>query len=177
MLSAAKGNPSAFEKLYQIYLPSVCLYLRGLGCPESSVSDMAQEVFTRLWCRRQQLAGKSAFKACALGYANKVFLEEQRRLRRARGLAYRLAQDLPHSVVDPAGSEPEIAHTELKQSLDRTITRLTVRHQEAVRLYYAEQMSLEKAARAAGCTPKCFASRLLRARRVLRVLLEAQQTL
>jgi RNA polymerase sigma factor (sigma-70 family) len=133
---------------------------------------MVQEVFTRLWGHRQQYAGRSTLKTYVLGYANKIFREEQRRRRRTKALADYFSQNPPRGAAEPARPELEVVRAELRESLDRAIARLTVGHQQAVRLYYAERMSLEKAAQAAGCTRKCFASRLLRARRALRDLLK-----
>ena len=172
MQLAAQGSSSAFETLYRKYLPLVSLYLENLGCRQSSIPDLAQEVFARLWARRRQYAGESKLKTYILGYANKVLLEECRRQRRTRRLADHFCQDLPHAVSTSATPEMAAEYAEWRESLDGAILRLTVGQQEALRLYYVEQMSLEKAAHAAGCTKKCFASRLLRARRVLQGLMK-----
>jgi RNA polymerase sigma factor (sigma-70 family) len=132
MLSAAKGDSSAFAKLYRKYLPLVHLYLKRLGCQTSSVPDLAQEVFTRLWVRRRQYAGESTFKTYVLGYANKVFLEEQRHLRRDRALADHFSEGLSRTKTTSRRPDPGSAHDELKESLDRAIARLPARQQEAI---------------------------------------------
>jgi len=42
---------ASFMRLYDHFMPRLCLYLRGLGNPEVVAEDLAQEALLRLWQR------------------------------------------------------------------------------------------------------------------------------
>lgn len=171
MLRAAVGDASAFERLYLKYLPFVGFYLIGLDQRGSSVADMVQEVFTRLWANRTRFTGESTFKTYLFGYANRVWLEEQRHHMRNRSRADEFLRNGCRTGTESRGPDVAAEWEEMKELLEHAIMRLTVEQQQALRLWYAERMSLETAARAVGCTKRCFEGRLGRARRKLRDLM------
>ena len=41
----------SFMRLYDHFMPRLCLYLRGLGSPEAVAEELAQEALLRLWQR------------------------------------------------------------------------------------------------------------------------------
>ncbi|WP_425607150.1 sigma-70 family RNA polymerase sigma factor [Pseudoxanthomonas mexicana] len=52
MLSVARARDrAAFMRLYDHFMPRLCLYLRGLGSPEAVAEELAQEALLRLWQR------------------------------------------------------------------------------------------------------------------------------
>ena len=52
MLSVARARDrAAFMRLYDHFMPRLCLYLRGLGSPEAVAEELAQEALLRLWHR------------------------------------------------------------------------------------------------------------------------------
>ena len=42
---------ASFMRLYDHFMPRLCLYLRGLGSPDSVAEELAQEALLRLWQR------------------------------------------------------------------------------------------------------------------------------
>lgn len=175
MLRAAKGDSSAFGQLYGKYMPLVTLYLIGLNTEKASAEDLTQEVFVRLWARREKYRGDSKFKTYLFSHVSRVLLEQQRFHTRRRTLADRLSQDSSRVVASPRAPQAEAVRAELKEQVGRAITELTAQQAQALKLYYSEEMSLRKAAESAACSVKCFESRLIRARRKLgRILSEAE---
>ena len=52
MLAVARARDrAAFMRLYDHFMPRLCLYLRGLGSPEAVAEELAQESLLRLWQR------------------------------------------------------------------------------------------------------------------------------
>ena len=52
MLSVARARDrAAFMRLYDHFMPRLCLYLRGLGSPEAEAEELPQEALLRLWQR------------------------------------------------------------------------------------------------------------------------------
>lgn len=42
---------TSFMRIYDHFMPRLCLYLRGLGCQEAVAEELAQEALLRLWQR------------------------------------------------------------------------------------------------------------------------------
>jgi len=42
---------SCFMRIYDHFMPRLCVYLRGLGAPEAVAEELAQECLLRLWLR------------------------------------------------------------------------------------------------------------------------------
>jgi len=52
MLAVARQRDRAsFMRLYDHFMPRLCLYLRGLGSPEAVAEELSQEALLRLWQR------------------------------------------------------------------------------------------------------------------------------
>jgi RNA polymerase sigma factor (sigma-70 family) len=52
MVAVARVRDRAsFMRIYDHFMPRLCLYLRGLGCPEAVAEDLSQEALLRLWQR------------------------------------------------------------------------------------------------------------------------------
>ncbi|PZQ27440.1 MAG: RNA polymerase subunit sigma [Stenotrophomonas acidaminiphila] len=52
MLAVARVRCRAsFLRIYDHFMPRLCLYLRGLGCPEAVAEELGQEALLRLWQR------------------------------------------------------------------------------------------------------------------------------
>lgn len=48
---AASQDRDGFMRIYDHFMPRLCLYLRGLGSPEAVAEELAQEALLRLWQR------------------------------------------------------------------------------------------------------------------------------
>ena len=166
MLCARDGDRTAFEKLYRKYSVVVMRYLTGRYDHIVSPADVVQEVFARLWAQRHKYRGHGRFKTYLLAHVRRVYLEEVRLHGRQEAMAERLRQDPKHAGLE--APEPAISSVEAHDVLEHTITLLTAKQRQALRLYYTEQMSLHDAAKSMGCTQKCFESRLLRGLKKLR---------
>ncbi|WP_414710761.1 sigma-70 family RNA polymerase sigma factor [Pseudoxanthomonas sp.] len=52
MLAVARVRcRTSFMRIYDHFMPRLCLYLRGLGSPEAVAEELAQEALLRLWQR------------------------------------------------------------------------------------------------------------------------------
>lgn len=48
-----RRDRDSFMRIYDHFMPRVCLYLRGLGSPEAVAEELAQETLFRLWQRAE----------------------------------------------------------------------------------------------------------------------------
>jgi len=170
MLRARDGDSAAFARLYERYLPLATAYAASFGGRVTSAEDIAQEVFMRLWDRRRDYRGQAKVKTYIFAYIHNVCLEEGRLRTKHKTLSDLLGQSSRRTTVVPLAPEEQATCTETNERLGRALSRLSETQRQALRLRYIEGMSVQDAARSAGCTLKCFESRLSRGREELRCL-------
>lgn len=171
MLRIRQGDGAAFEVLYRKYLSSVTAFATALGGREVSVADVVQETFARLWDRRQEYRGEASVRTYIFAYVRNICLEERRHRRRTQVLSQHLSLDSSCGGVASLTPETATYLREMNEVLEQALAKLDDAQEQALRLYHIEGMSLHEAATSAGCTQKCFESRLSRGRARLRYLL------
>lgn len=174
MRRVRRGDSAAFARLYEKYRAIVISRLMNLYGRSVSPEDIVQEAFARLWARRHEYRGQAKFTTYLYSYVHRVYLEERRSHARQSTLAGRLLQDCSATITGSESPEAAARRAEMNGLLQHALAQLTAQQREALVLYYTERMSLQEAARAAGCTRKCFESRVLRGCRKLRYLLSAR---
>ena len=79
---AASQDRDGFMRIYDHFMPRLCLYLRGLGTPEAVAEELAQESMLRLW---QHAAAydprRSAVSTWLFRIARNLCIDRARRLR------------------------------------------------------------------------------------------------
>lgn len=77
---ATRADRDAFMRIYDHFMPRLCLYLRGVGAPEAIAEDLAQEALLRLW---QHAAGydpaRSALSTWLFRIARNLHIDRLRR--------------------------------------------------------------------------------------------------
>lgn len=77
---ATRADRDAFMRIYDHFMPRLCLYLRGVGAPDSVAEDLAQEALLRLW---QHAAGydpaRSALSTWLFRIARNLHIDRLRR--------------------------------------------------------------------------------------------------
>ncbi|HMH20299.1 MAG TPA: sigma-70 family RNA polymerase sigma factor [Puia sp.] len=63
LLKVANGERSAFQLLYRHYYPLVKYYVSFFGPSDTRVEDLTQDVFVRIWEKREKLDGVEIFKS------------------------------------------------------------------------------------------------------------------
>ena len=180
MLRIRQGDSTAFGILYRKYLPLTATYAATLRGRHASVSDIVQETFARLWARRQEYRGEAGIRTYIQAYVRNICLEEKRFHVKTKGLLQRLQihRSSPNALHwSGAYASPETAAylKEMNEHLEQAMARLSMEQKQAIKLHYAEDLSLREAAVTMGCTQKCFESRLYRGLARLRCLLHSTQ--
>jgi RNA polymerase sigma-70 factor (ECF subfamily) len=170
MRRARDGDSAAFARLYEKYLPLATAYAASFGGRVTSAEDIAQEVFLRLWDRRRDYRGQAKVNTYIFAYIHNVCLEEGRLRTKHKTLSDPLCRSSRRTTVVPLAPEEQAIRIETNERLGRALSGLSETQRQALRLRYTEGMSVQDAARSAGCTLKCFESRLSRAREALRCL-------
>jgi RNA polymerase sigma-70 factor (ECF subfamily) len=174
----AKGNEAAFLSLYERYQGPLYRFVLHMSGNAATAEEVTQEVFMLLMKKPK---GYEPEKGSLAGYLFGI----------ARNLARRAMQrsrlDLPidDESFDPE-SEPalasdldvlaELSNTELIECLRRAVLALPEQYREVVALCDLEEMSYADAAAVLECSAGTVASRLHRARAMLKSKMSAKSS-
>jgi RNA polymerase sigma-70 factor, ECF subfamily len=158
-----------FGRLYRDQGRAILAYaLRRVEGPEDA-ADVVAETFLVAWRRLDEVPNDAAARLWLFGVARRVIANRHRSERRRTRLAERLAESLRTGLATqpaPAGEAAEVL---------RAISELGDDDRELLLLVAWEELSPGEAAKVLGISSLAARSRLHRARRRLRALLEQQE--
>ena len=157
---AARGDSSAFERLYRTHVTRIhSLTRRMLG---SQVADeVTQDIFVRTWQKLAQFRGESAFSTWLHRLALNVVIERRRSFAIQRG---RMADD--PSALDLVTVAP--ARADLRVDFEAAIEQLPAGAREIFVLHDVEGHKHREIAEMLGITSGTSKRQLHRARMLLR---------
>jgi RNA polymerase sigma-70 factor (ECF subfamily) len=182
LLAAAKSSDGrAFEELSGRYLQSirkrVHLILRNPEDTEDVVQDSLLKAFRHLKEFRESCGFSGWITRIAINTA--LMLLRKRRSRPEVSLYQAGETDETWSIWDFPEPSPSAERTYARQEtlsfMSRAVNRLSPTYRNVLELYHAQEYSLREAADKLGITVASAKSRLFRARRSLRSMLEGQQ--
>lgn len=157
------GNREAAEELVDIYYEQIYLYLRRLGHTRVVSEDLVQESFLQAWQHIGQLRNGSSLNSWLYHIAGNV---SRLYWRRQKGRRYASIDGF--DVEDQQQSKDGQPDFEQLERLGLAVSRLPMKHREAVVLHYMQHLTIAEAAQAAGVREGTFKSRLNRALKTLR---------
>ena len=171
----AKGREEAFSALYERYQGPIFRFAWHMSGNSATAEDVTQEVFMLLIRNPKNYdPAKGSLAGYLFGIARNL---TRRRLDRSR-LDAPLAEDWTDSNENELASDTdvlgELTRSELLQCLQKAILGLPEQYREVVVLCDLSEMSYPDAAAVLECPPGTVASRLHRARLMLKARLECQ---
>jgi RNA polymerase sigma-70 factor (ECF subfamily) len=169
----AKGNHAAFSALYERYQGPIYRFAWHMSGNQASAEEITQEVFLRLIDNpRKYDPAKGLLSSYLFGIARNVI----RRQMEGSRIVLPLADELLDGDDAELPAEPDLL-SELDQReklgcLRRSVLALPEPYREALVLCDLEEMSYPEAAVILRCPPGTVASRLHRARAMLKVRLQ-----
>jgi len=173
--AAGRGSPEAFEELVRRYQGAIVNLARAMTASDADADDLAQETFVRVWRSVGKFRGESTFKTWIYGIALNVI--RTYRGRRARLLQiFRSPTIESHTGTDPlerASSDDGIETSmAMRDLIDRALATLPAELREAVVLRDVQGLEYLEIAAALDVPIGTVESRIFRARKRLRPLLE-----
>lgn len=159
MRRVARGDVAAMGQLYEKYYQTVVNFLVSRNGHISSVEDLAQEVFLRLWKSRDRFRAASSFKTYLFGIAINVLREAVVAHIRERRLT--ISTSANHHKKDP--SETKDALEDRQLLVLKRVASLSAKARQAIELAVLQGFSIREAANRAGCSEYAFRKRLARA--------------
>ncbi len=172
--AAAKGSREAFDELVRRYQGQMVNLARAMTGADSDVDDLAQEIFVRVWKGLRAFRFDSAFRTWLYGVAINVI--RTHRVRRSRLLRFfkpapadQDVDPLERASVDDGIEAPMM----MRQLIDRALATLPGDMRAAVVLRDVQGLDYREIAEALGVPIGTVESRIFRARKRLRPLLES----
>jgi RNA polymerase sigma factor (sigma-70 family) len=164
MAKAAKGDIKAYGRLYIKYYPVVVSFVAAFNSHSSSPDDIAQEVFYRIYEKKEKYQPLSNFKTFLLGCAKNVIFEfNQHQPANSNDF---------EAMIDYLSDPAEITQRkELINIIKKAKKQLSGKQLQALELRFYSNFSYNQAARFAGCTKRVFYRRFYVAIKRMFVLL------
>lgn len=161
LITAAQGDPLAFDALYRRYLPGVYRYVRAHVPDAEDAADLTQQIFL------QALDALPAYQARGLPFAAWLFRIARHRVidrYRSQKRGTLALEALPESLHPVADSDPlaVVLAQEGRQRLNELVNALERHKRELVLLRFAGQLSSSEIAAVVGKSPAAVKRHLTR---------------
>jgi RNA polymerase sigma-70 factor (ECF subfamily) len=166
-----RGDRDACRELIDRHHAGVYGYLRRLGAGAVLAEDLTQETYVLAWQRIETLRGAASLRSWLLTIARNQFFQ----WRRATGPATTPLENVPERVDDGPLADGSLTRDERDERLRTAVGRLDVDLEETVSLHYFQELSLREIGAVLGIPAGTVKSRLNRALRRLRMLLESME--
>ncbi len=165
----AKGNSAAFSACYERYQGPIYRFAWHMSGNPAVAEEITQEVFLRLIDKPRNY---DPAKGSLVGYLFGIARNLMRRQMESSYLDVPLVDELLDSDEAALAAEPallsELDRREKLEWLRKSVLALPAPYREALVLCDMEEMSYPEAALLLGCPPGTVASRLHRARAILK---------
>jgi RNA polymerase sigma-70 factor (ECF subfamily) len=176
----ARGQQSAFEAFYQRFHGPVYRFALHMSGNRATAEEITQEVFMVLIDNPKGYdPGKGTLASYLFGAARNLTRRSLQRTRLDLPLMEELLEggngdgDGHYALCSDSDLLAEMSRAELLESLRKSVLALPELYREVVVLCDLEEMSYPQAAQMLGCSEGTVASRLHRARAMLRVRMHA----
>ncbi|TDV30753.1 sigma-70 family RNA polymerase sigma factor [Stenotrophomonas sp. CC22-02] len=149
-----------FMRIYDHFMPRLCVYLRGLGAPDAVAEELAQECLLRLWLRAADYdAAQGALSTWLYRIARNLHIDRVRRERSWLQVQAAVEDAATLDVVERSSAEQFADQARLRQR----INELPAVQARLVRMSYFEAKSHSEIAEALGMPLGTVKSHLRRA--------------
>lgn len=165
--AVAKGDHSAFERLYQYYEKRVFHYVRLFVREQALAEDVVAEVMVSVWRGACTFAHHSRVSTWIFGIARHKALDALRKTGRhdRDGIPFEDAGEIPSGCESPM----EQAHrVEIGALTRRALMALSLEHREVLRLVFYEELAYEDIARMLGIPENTVKTRVFYAKQHLK---------
>ena len=152
------GDEQAAEELITRYYASILRYCRWHCSSVEKAEDITQETFYKLFKNISGYKGKRKFKAFLYTIANRLCIDESRKVP-----FYSL--DDEELIVDECN---EIHRVEDKAEISYLLNTLSPEQREAVILRFGEQLEFHEIAKVMGCNMRTAQSRVRNGLKIMR---------
>ncbi|MBS1563254.1 MAG: RNA polymerase sigma-70 factor [Bacteroidetes bacterium] len=165
LLQMARGDAAAFSEIYELYRDRVFAFVFALTKSRELSADAVQEVFVRLWEKREQLDIGKTFGAYVKTITYHFVIDFFRKARRDRALQQKLLLNMEALRVS---GEDEVLGRELHTLYRTAIGQLPEQRRKLYLLSRDQQLSYEEIAAQTGLSKNTVRNQIAAAIRFIR---------
>lgn len=171
-----KGNETAFSALYERYQGPIYRFALHMSGNAATAEEVTQEVFTLLIGNHKGYeAEKGSLGSYLFGIARNLTRRVMQRSRLDLPIEEEWLDTGEAGLTSDLDVLSELSNSELLEFLRKAVLALPEQYREVVALCDLEEMSYAEAAALLECSPGTVASRLHRARAMLKMKLSCQK--
>ncbi|TDS14678.1 RNA polymerase sigma factor [Sphingobacterium paludis] len=168
LYAIAKGDERAFEALYDTYFRQIYHFVLGYVKSPNLADDIVQEIFVKVWEKRETLASVELFKPYLYVMAKNQTLNQLRSISRSKASQQELLQ---HYVFSERSTENMIQNKEYQAFINNAFQQLSPAAQKVFSLCREAQMSYEDVAKEMGFSRHAVKKYMMQAMKTFRQLL------
>jgi RNA polymerase sigma-70 factor (ECF subfamily) len=165
----ARGDRTAFTTLYAQYHPRLARFLQRLTSNSELISEIVNDTLFTVWCKAADFRGDSQVSTWILGVAYRRALLALRAAHRATPPGTSVPVEM---VETELSGENQLAACEQREWIDRGLARLPLPQRIVIELAYFVGLSCEEIAVIVDSPVNTVKTRMFKARRRLRPMLE-----
>ncbi len=151
LIQMAEGNISAYRFLFDHHFADLCNFLMIYLHSKELSEEIALEIFTYVWEKRETLHIKATFKSFLFASAKNKAISLYRKEQKAIFTSLDTSQ-----TIDPedSGSDQAMEANELRALIERAIDKLPEKSRQIYKLAWEENLSHKDIAEKLGISPK-----------------------
>lgn len=169
VLLLKESNEAAFEKLYRLYSKRLLGYLIKLVKSETVASEILQDVFLKIWNKRQCLDSERSFRCYLFRIAENKVYDFFRKAARDSKLQVML---IKHVCNGYSHVEESFCAKENEQILHDIINLLPARRRQIFQLIKIEGLSYDEVSRLLSISTSTISDHVVKATKFIREQLE-----
>jgi RNA polymerase sigma-70 factor, ECF subfamily len=151
LLQMADGNIAAYRFLFDRHFADLCNFLLIYLHSRELSEEIALEIFTHIWEKRESLAIKATFKSFLFASAKNKAISHYRKTHKA---VFTSLESGEHLLSDLSESNELMENNELRELIDAAIGKLPEKSRQIYQLAWEENLSHKDIAEQLGITPK-----------------------
>lgn len=163
------GDERALEEVFRTYYPGMCLFVRRFVHAPDVAEELVQDVFFKLWAKRDGLSDIDALKTYLFRAARNTALNHLRRRKLEQNWEEKEGQR--GEPVTSGGTDDEATSSEVQRAVSAAIARLPERCREVFLLSREGGLTYGEIATALGISIKTVETQMGRALKSLRLAL------
>ena len=151
LLQMSDGNAAAYRFLFDHYFTDLCNFLLIYLHSKELSEEIALEIFTFIWEKRQTLQIKANFKSFLFSSAKNRAISLYRKEQKKMFTSIDPGQSV---FLDDSSSQQLMENNELREIINTAINKLPGKSKQIYQLAWEENLSHKEIAEQLGITPK-----------------------
>ena len=146
-----KGQAHAFDQMFDRYSQSLYRFSKSLLKNHEDAEEVVQEVFFRIWKKRDELNERKSFRSFLFSIAYNLIVDQFRQRVKDQKYEQFLIKEAQQNYLNP---ENKLEYKELKKQVDKAVTELPEQRKKIYQLSREKGLSYKEIAGRLHIKPK-----------------------